>query len=74
MLLEAGAGRPGSGGQVHVAELDYGPQNCASSSSALAPHPSDRFQLVVGSDVIFSETHAALGPIQFHFNSILIPF
>ena len=57
MLLLA---ETGSGGQVHVAELDYGPQNCASSSSALAPHPAERFQLVVGSDVIFSETHAAL--------------
>ena len=57
MLLLAEAG---SGGHIHVAELDYGPQNCASSSSALAPHPAERFQLVVGSDVIFSETHAAL--------------
>jgi predicted nicotinamide N-methyase len=46
---------------IAVAELDYGPDKAFSSSLALAPTLKRKFDLVVGSDTIFSENHASLG-------------
>ena len=52
------AGTPGC--EIAVAELDYGPQHAVASSEALTKGGQARYDLVVGSDVVFSETHAAL--------------
>ena len=43
-----------------VAELDYGPAHAVACAEALTASGAARFDLVVGSDVIFSETHASL--------------
>ena len=48
------------GCEIAVAELDYGPQHVVASSEALTKGGQARYDLVVGSDVIFSETHASL--------------
>jgi predicted nicotinamide N-methyase len=44
-----------------VGELDYGPSDALSSARLLAPTDRFKFDLVVGSDTVFSETHASLG-------------
>ena len=61
----SGQAEAGGGCAMAVEDLDYGPGNVRSSSLALlgggAGSESAGFDLVVGSDTIFSETHASLG-------------
>jgi predicted nicotinamide N-methyase len=56
----ASSARTNRGCDIAVAELNYGPQHVVASSEALTKGGQARYDFIVGSDVIFSETHASL--------------